>query len=89
MVITSNEYKFLVFYEWMYNLCDYLTYWCVFFIFYSNNVGSYVPRSDPMIHNPTYLLRSYVRSWFWQPWSWYYNYGCRMKDMVRGLRIHT
>jgi len=29
------------FYESMYNLFDYLTYQCVFFIFFSNNVGSY------------------------------------------------
>ena len=35
MVITLNECKFLVFYEWMYNLCDYLTCQCVFFFFFS------------------------------------------------------
>ena len=36
----------------MYNLCDYLTYQCVFF-FFSNKVGSYDPRFDPKIHDPT------------------------------------
>ena len=30
----------------MYNLCDYLTYQCIFFVFVSNNVGSYDPRFD-------------------------------------------
>ena len=46
----------------MYNLCDYLTYQCVFF--FSNNVGSYDPRSTiqsydlrsmipPTSHDPT------------------------------------
>ena len=30
----------------MYNLYDYLTYQCVFFVFFSNNVRSYDPRSD-------------------------------------------
>ena len=56
----------------MYNLCDYLTYQCVFFVFFlfffSNNVGSYDPWSDPTIHDLTYLPRSYVGSRFWQPW---------------------
>ena len=49
----------------MYNLFDYLTYQCVFF-FFSNNVGSYDPRFDPKIHDPTYLPQSYVVSRFWQ-----------------------
>ena len=35
----------------MYNLCDYLIYQCVFF--FSNNVGSYNPRS----HLPPMILR--------------------------------
>ena len=67
MVITSYGCKFLVLYEWMYILCDYLTYQCVFFVFFSNNVGSCDPRSNPMIQNPTYLSQSYVGSQFWQP----------------------
>ena len=50
----------------MYNLCDYLIYQCVFFGFFSNNVGSYDPRSDFTIYDPTYLPRSYVGSQFWQ-----------------------
>ena len=37
------------------------------FFFFSNNVGSYDPRSDPTIYDLTYLLQSYVKSWFWQP----------------------
>ena len=49
----------------MYNLYDYLTYQCVFFVFFSNNVGSYDPRSDPTIHDLAYLPRSYVGSRFW------------------------
>ena len=36
----------------MYNLCDYLTYQGVFFGFFSNNVGSYDPRS----HLPPTIL---------------------------------
>jgi len=49
----------------MNNLCDYLTYQCVFFfVFFSNNVRSYDPQFDLMIYNPTYLLRSYIRSQF-------------------------
>ena len=56
MVITSNGCKFFVFYEWMYNLCDYLTYKYVIFVFLSsNNVGFYDPWSDPTIHDPIYL----------------------------------
>ena len=46
----------------MYNLGDYLTYQGVFFVFFSNNIGSYDPQSDPTIYNPTYLPRSYVGS---------------------------
>ena len=46
----------------MYNLYDYLTYQCVFFVFFSNNVRSYDPRSDLTIHDPIYLPRSYVGS---------------------------
>ena len=38
------------------------------FFFSSNNVGSYDPRSDFMINDPTYFPRSYVRSQFWKPW---------------------
>ena len=38
-----------------------------FFFFSSNNVKSYDPQSDSMIHNPTYLSWFYVRSRFWQP----------------------
>ena len=38
----------------MYNLCDYLTYQCVFFfVFFSNNVGSY----DPQSYLPPTILR--------------------------------
>ena len=37
------------------------------FFFSSNNVGSYDPRSDFMINDPTYFPRSYVRSQFWKP----------------------
>ena len=49
----------------MYNLYDYLKYQCVFFVFFSNNVGSYDPWSDPTIHDLAYLPRSYVGSGFW------------------------
>ena len=58
---------YLFYYEWMYNLCNYLTYQYVFF-FSSNNVRSYNPRSDSTIYDPTYLSRFYVGSWFWQHW---------------------
>ena len=44
----------------MYNLCDYLRYQCGFFFFLSTNVGSYNPRFDFTIYDPTYLLRSYI-----------------------------
>ena len=45
----------------MYNLCDYLTYQYVFFIFFLNNVGSYDLWFDPTIYDPIYLPRSYER----------------------------
>ena len=38
MIITSNGYKFLVFYERMYNLCNYLTYQCVFFFLFFSQI---------------------------------------------------
>ena len=61
-------YFFIFYYEWMYNLCDYLTYWYVFFFFFSNNVRSYNTWSDSTIHDLTYLSWFYVGSWFWQHW---------------------
>ena len=36
VVMYSNYIKWMEIYEWMYNLCDYLTYQCIFF---SNNEG--------------------------------------------------
>ena len=59
VVMYGNYIKYMQIYEWMYNLCNYLIYQCVFF---SNNVGSYYSRFDYTIHNSTYLLWSYVRS---------------------------
>ena len=49
----------------MYNLCNYLTYQCLFF--FPNNVGSYSPRFNHSIYDPTYLPWFYVVFWFWQP----------------------
>ena len=46
-----------------------------FFVFFSNNVGSYDLRSDPTIYDPTYLLRSYLGSRFWQPWLHAHQWG--------------
>ena len=63
----GNYIKWMKIYEWMYNLCDYLTYQCVFF--FSNNVGSYNSQSDPTIYNFTCLPWSYIGSQFWQPCS--------------------
>ena len=63
----------------MNNLCDYLTYQCVFFVSFSNNLESYNPRFDPMIYNPTYLPWSYVGSRFWQPW--FYHLVCPIKSL--------
>ena len=37
---------------WLFNVL-------VFFFFFPNNVKSYDPRFNPMIHDPTYLLRFY------------------------------
>ena len=39
-----------------------------FFVFFSNNVGFYDLQSDPTIHDPIYLPRSYLGSRFRQPW---------------------
>ena len=39
----DNYIKLMQIYEWIYNICDYLTYQCIFF---SNSVGSYNPLSD-------------------------------------------
>ena len=46
---------------WLFNI--------VMCIFFSNSVGSYDPRSNPIIYDPTYLLRFYVESRFWQHWG--------------------
>ena len=59
VVMYGNYIKWVQIYEWMYNLCDYLTYQ---YFFFSNNVRSYDPQSDFTIHNLTYLPRSYVES---------------------------
>ena len=40
----DNYIKLMQIYEWIYNICDYLTYQ---YIFFSNSVGSYNPLSDP------------------------------------------
>ena len=32
---------------------------CIF-VFFSNNIGSYDPRSDPTIQDPTYLPQSHL-----------------------------
>ena len=54
-MLTNRCSDVLQLYQWMYNLCDYLTYQCVFFVFFSNNVGSYDLRSTVPLtsHNPT------------------------------------
>ena len=41
----------------MYNLYDYLTCQCIFFVFLSNKVGSYNPQSNPTSHILSTILR--------------------------------
>ena len=55
----------------MYNLCDYLTYSCVFFVFFSNNVGSYDPRShlSPTILRKILILTTLVTIIFFSKFS--------------------
>ena len=50
VVMYGNYIKWVQIYEWMYNLCDYLTYQ---YFFFSNNVRSY----DPQSHLPPTILR--------------------------------